>query len=134
MILNKFLIYNNHNRNVAIEFREKLRKRITYAEKMVAYHLKSLGYNFIFQQIVFHDVGKFFIVDFYIPELGIVVEVDGRHHLKKENRREDKIRTFKLTKSGIKSVVRILNIHCSWDQSTAKFINKQIIKALKTRQ
>ncbi len=133
MILNKFLIYNEDNKRRAVKFRKELISRRTYAEKMVAHHLKNLGYRYIFQQIVFHDVGKFFIVDFYIPELGIVIEVDGRHHLKEENRREDKIRTFKLTKSGIKSVIRILNIHCSWDQRTAKFINKQIIKALKTK-
>ncbi len=131
MILNKFLIYNEDNKKRALEFRKKLIDRITYAEKMVAYHLKQLGYRYTFQQVIFHDVGKFFIPDFYLTDFNIVIEVDGRHHNKEEVLIEDNKRTEILLKSGINHIIRIPNKDCSWDKRFTKYLNKKIIKALK---
>ena len=49
-----------------------------------------------------------FIVDFYIAEKKVVIEIDGRQHLMDANKLSDEARDKKLSEWGI-SVIRIPN-------------------------
>jgi len=68
-----------------------LRKNMTLAEKMLWKRLKNKqvqGYRFRRQ----HPI-HLFIVDFYCHELGLIIEVDGEYHNKKEQLKKDRERT-----------------------------------------
>ena len=61
-------------------------------------------------QKIFHDeiMDKWYITDFYIPELSLVIEIDGKHHSKEDQIAYDNIRTNFLERIGNK-VVRVKN-------------------------
>jgi len=61
-------------------------------------------------QKIFHDdrSGKWYIADFYIPSLSLVIEIDGGSHSKESQIRYDNIRTNFLESIGNK-VARIPN-------------------------
>jgi len=80
----------------------ELRKNMTLAEKrMWLFCLKKLNLNVLRQKPIDH-----FIVDFYIPCLKLVIEIDGKSHINKQD--YDKERTQVLEKYGLK-VVRYTN-------------------------
>ena len=81
-----------------------LRKNMTPEEKVLWYgFLKKLPITVKRQ----HRIENY-IVDFYIAEKKIVIELDGRQHLMEENKIADKIRDKKLSEWGI-TVIRISN-------------------------
>ena len=81
-----------------------LRKTMTPEEKHLWYDfLKRLPFNTRRQ----HNIENF-IVDFYIAEKKIVIEVDGRQHLLPEHKEADKQRDDALMAWGI-SVLRYSN-------------------------
>ena len=83
-----------------------LRKEMTCAEKKVWNELrdrKLAGYKFRRQ----HPVGQF-IVDFYCPGQGLVIEIDGGVHLLEEKVEKDANRTAELDRLGLK-VIRFTN-------------------------
>ena len=81
-----------------------LRKNMTPEEKHLWYDfLKRLPFNVRRQ----HNIGNY-IVDFYIAEKKIVIEVDGRQHLLPEHKEADKQRNAALATWGI-SVLRYSN-------------------------
>ena len=81
-----------------------LRKNMTPEEKHLWYDLlKRLPFNVRRQ----HNIGNY-IVDFYIAEKKIVIEVDGRQHLSDEHKEADLQRTFALSVWKIK-VLRYSN-------------------------
>ena len=81
-----------------------LRKNMTREEKHLWYDfLKRLPYNVRRQ----HNIENF-IVDFYIAEKKIVIEVDGRQHLLPEHKEADIQRDMALASWGI-SVLRYSN-------------------------
>lgn len=89
-----------------------LRKNMTREEKHLYYDfLKLLPYTVKRQ----HNIENY-IVDFYIPEKKIVIEVDGRQHSCPENLKEDAIRDEALAVWGIK-VLRYSN------ESVRKYFN-----------
>ena len=49
-----------------------------------------------------------YIVDFYVPEKKVVIEVDGKQHLLEDNRANDENRDKRLAELGI-TVIRIPN-------------------------
>lgn len=74
-----------------------LRKNMTKEEKHLWYDfLKKLPFNVRRQ----HNIENY-IVDFYIAEKKIVIEVDGRQHLMPEHVEADKKRDGDLSKWGI---------------------------------
>jgi very-short-patch-repair endonuclease len=83
---------------------QELRKNMTPEEK-------NLWYNFLKRLPITvkrqHRIEDY-IVDFYIAERKVVIELDGRQHLMEENKNADETRDKKLTDWGI-SVVRIPN-------------------------
>jgi len=70
-------------------FRRKLRNNATKPERILWKKLKSkqLGYKFRRQ----HGIESF-IVDFYCPELRIVIEIDGMSHDSPDQIEKDKLR------------------------------------------
>ena len=81
-----------------------LRKNMTPEEKHLWYDfLKRLPYNVRRQ----HNIENY-IVDFYIAEKKIVIEVDGRQHLLPEHKEADEQRDADLAAWGI-SVLRYSN-------------------------
>ena len=65
-----------------------------------------------------------YILDFYIPEAKIAIELDGRQHGKEENRESDRERDSFLAKEGIK-VLRYTNVQINENfQSVCKDIQK----------
>ena len=72
----------------------KLRKNMTDEEKKVWYQiLKGRVPRFHRQQIIGN-----YIVDFYCPELRLVIEVDGYQHFLPDNVEYDNIRTAYIEK------------------------------------
>ena len=72
----------------------RMRELPTHAEKILWDILKNrnLGVKFRRQAIIYG-----YIVDFYSPEIELVIEVDGDYHktqIIKDKRREDKIKTI----------------------------------------
>ena len=83
---------------------QELRKNMTPEEKHLWYDfLKKLPYN-VHRQ---HNIGNY-IVDFYIAEKKIVIELDGLQHLSREHKEEDEKRDNNLSLWGIK-VLRYSN-------------------------
>ena len=81
-----------------------LRKNMTLEEKHLWYDfLKRLPYNVRRQ----HNIENY-IVDFYIAEKKIVIEVDGIQHLSPENKEADEHRDNALAAWGI-TVLRYSN-------------------------
>ena len=83
---------------------QTLRKNMTHEEKHLWYDfLKRLPFNVKRQ----HNIENY-IVDFYIAERKIVIEVDGRQHLLPEHKEADEQRDAVLATWGI-SVLRYPN-------------------------
>ena len=103
-----------------------LRKNMTDEEKHLWYdYLKKLPFTVRRQ----HNIENY-IVDFYIAEVKLVIEVDGLHHDMPEKKKEDELRDRALTKWGIK-VLRCSNrsIHNNFND-VIEYIDKTIRKRL----
>ena len=92
-----------YNRSLTDNARE-LRKNMTPEERHLWYDfLKRLPLTVHRQHNVLN-----YIVDFYIAEKKIVIEVDGSQHLTEDNKKEDEKRDSSLADLGI-TVVRYTN-------------------------
>jgi very-short-patch-repair endonuclease len=88
------------------EIRQKLRNERSVSEKLLWYQLRNskLGYKFRRQQ----GIGNY-IVDFYCPELKLVIEIDGPTHEMPDELKRDKDRQVFLESLGLK-VKRYYNL------------------------
>jgi very-short-patch-repair endonuclease len=87
-------------------FARILRKEQTSAEDLLWNRLRSQnldGYKFRRQ----HPI-KNWIADFYCHEAKLVIEVDGRIHLAKQQKQSDESRSYELEGLGLK-VIRFTN-------------------------
>ena len=92
-----------YNKNL-VENARNLRKNMTPEEKHIWYDfLKKLPFNVRRQ----HNIENY-IVDFYIAEKKIVIEIDGIQHTSQEHRENDQKRDFELSNWGI-TVLRYSN-------------------------
>jgi len=101
----KFDMYYGASTEI-LEKAKILRKSETNAEKILWERLRNkqvLGLKFRRQHPI--DI---FIVDFYCHQIKLVVEVDGKIHLKLENREYDQNREEELRNYGIK-IIRFTN-------------------------
>ena len=83
----------------------ELRQRETKCEKILWKRLKAKNLKVKFRRQ--HPI-SFFIADFYCHEARLVIEVDGKIHLKPTQREHDKNRDAEFERLGI-HVVRITN-------------------------
>ncbi len=82
----------------------ELRKNMTKAEKKIWYDLfRKFPHRVLRQRPI-----DYFIADFYIPALRLVVEIDGEYHNTPEIQERDAARTERLEVYGIK-VIRFTN-------------------------
>lgn len=94
--------------DVAEEYRKNLIKNQTNSESIFKAKLKSINVSYEFQKIIFTK-SNFSIVDFYLPDYGLVIEIDGGYHLTNEQKENDKFRTAKLSNIGYKNLKRFTN-------------------------
>lgn len=83
-----------------------LRDQLTKAENILWISIKDsqiLGLKFRRQ----HPIGQF-ITDFYCHKIKLVIEVDGKIHIKKSIKEYDEGRTYELEKLGL-TVIRFRN-------------------------
>lgn len=94
-------------RELGEKFSKEQKKNSTKWEQSFYSKLDSLGISFLFQHpIICKD--KLFILDFYIPSIKVVFELDGKWHYEKGQIKRDSRRTSLLRKEGI-TVIRIAN-------------------------
>ncbi len=86
---------------------KELRLNSTESEKIFKVKLRLAGFNYSFQYPI-HTKNTFYIVDFYLPKQGLVIEVDGEYHNDKKQKVKDSHRTKDLNKLGFK-VLRVNN-------------------------
>ena len=93
--------------------RKRLRNEPTVAEWLLWQGLKhsQLGWKFRRQ----HGIGPY-IVDFYCPNIRLVIEVDGDSHYESDAKIYDENRTAFLNENGIR-VLRVTNLDVreSWE-------------------
>jgi len=81
----------------------ELRKSMTPAEKRLWLYLRQLPCRVLRQ----HPIGRY-IVDFYVPQHRLVIEVDGDTHSEAAQQRYDAERTRRLEALGLR-VLRFTN-------------------------
>lgn len=110
--------------NFIKENRKKLISSATPYEQRLLQVLKSKGIKHNFQHIIQVDGGIQYIVDFFLPQKDVVIEVNGGYHNKPEQVEKDKKRKWALEKMGYKVLV-IRN-----EQLTNKTSQKDIVETL----
>lgn len=108
----------------------ELISKATSAEKLVARELNGLGVHFVLQYPIRSKLGKLFYADIYIPELKLILEVDGAYHETKEQKRKDGNRSSVIRSLGL-HVYRITNSEARRAGAVAKKIasaRKKLIK------
>ena len=100
----------------------ELRKNMTDAEKKIWFgYLKLLQVNVVRQKPIDH-----FIVDFYIPDYKLIIEIDGKIHNTRERKECDIFKDNMLKVYGL-SVLRITNDVIIYDFDNAvKLIKDRI--------
>ncbi len=123
----------------------RMKKRPTKAErqfkKEVMLVLKDrYNINFKFQKIVYEENGykdfKGYILDFYLPEFKLCIEIDGKSHNNKFQQQYDEVRSSLLAKKGIKTI-RFTNEEVKCPDQCLKNLYQNIEKRkveLKTRR
>ena len=95
---------NNKRNETLTERSQELRRTMTKEEKHLWYDfLKKIPYTVNRQKVIGH-----YIVDFYIAEAQLVIELDGAQHYESENKRYDQERDAYMEKNGI-GVLRYSN-------------------------
>lgn len=92
----------------ATSFRSDLIKNQTKSESIFKAKLKALNVAYEFQKIIYTDK-TFYILDFYLPSLNLVIELDGKYHDTKEQKIKDSKRTKELKKLGYINIKRLSN-------------------------
>ena len=100
--------------NSAEKHKSKLTKLQTEAEKLLKAMLKSYHIEYEFQKIIYYkdldeNKEKYYIVDFYIPTLDLIVELDGGYHNDPDQKVKDATRTRRLRNKGFKKLIRFKN-------------------------
>lgn len=106
------------------QFAKDLRNKATKWELSFLVKLRQTSLTFIFQHPVICAKKRLFILDFYFPNHGVAIELDGAQHRTPEGQKADRRRTAYLKKEKI-HVIRFMNSQV--DSTTPK----QIIDILK---
>lgn len=91
------------------QYREELILNQTPAEKSFKCYLKAADINYEFQKIVYAE-DKYYILDFFLPDSKLAVEIDGGYHDTVEQKRNDLDRTKRLKRNHVvKDILRLKN-------------------------
>ena len=85
----------------------RLRKNATPYEKRFYTMLRQKYPSVIFQKALFGN-DRMYIVDFYLPLKGIIIELDGKQHYEHEHKYRDNFRDETLASWGYR-VIRLKN-------------------------
>ena len=121
----------HYNKTTEKEKRRTLRKKQTYAEKILWQNLRNrqlLGIKFRRQYSVDH-----FVIDFYAPELKLAIESDGSIHELENQKEYDKARQEYLENFGI-TFIRITNDELLGNPNKAFEKIEEKIKRLRERK
>ncbi len=90
-----------------IAYAKELRKNQTEAEELLWQFLRNRKLNkFKFRRQ--HPVSEMYVLDFYCSKIKLAIELDGSHHMEKQQRECDTERTHILKHLGIR-VIRFTN-------------------------
>lgn len=106
MVSEKLLTRLSKNKAAALALSKDQRRHKFESEVKMMKALNSLGLNYDWQH-PFYSVERFCVVDFYLPEFKLVIEVDGKIHAKRKG--YDAKRTEWLYKMGVVKVFRVSN-------------------------
>lgn len=95
-----------YNHKIQKSFRQQLRNRATEPELRIWQRVKSCQLGFKFRRQ--HGIGPY-VVDFYVPQKKIVIEIDGDSHFDETARLTDHLRDKYLRQHGHK-VLRFTNL------------------------
>lgn len=110
--------------NMAKIFKSKLTKKATGSEALFRNILSGLKIRYEFQHIVFVKGFKFFILDFYLPDYNIGIEIDGGYHFTEEQYLKDCERTDAILKDiKLRDIVRIYNSTISTDSNFIEYMS-----------
>jgi len=118
------LVYNGRHlpyRAALITYAQQLRNNMTYEERKIYAILKSLRIKIRPQ----HPIDRY-IVDFYLPDAMLVIEIDGEQHCTMEGKEYDSYRDTILEGYGLK-VYRIKNDEIRSDIKSIEVKIKRII-------
>jgi very-short-patch-repair endonuclease len=118
---------NPHLFKAAREYRSQLVDNQTVAEKKINSLLRLLQYSFDTQYIIM-GFNQFWVADFYIPDLNMVIELDGNQHLTPEGINKDIERANSFRELGFKNILRLTNYEVSQIDSAG--LNKGINRVL----
>ena len=107
-----------------LSFARELRRNQTKAEIVFwskVRNRKFYGFKFNRQFIIEHEKAHYFIADFHCYERKLIVEVDGKIHLKRVE--EDKSRDTVLSELGY-TTIRFKNeeVLCNWEKVEMKLL------------
>lgn len=123
----RLIKYSNKSiKERAESFRTRLVKNQTDSEKKFKAILKMLGIHYDFQKILYTE-RSFYIVDFYLPDYGIVIEVDGGYHEEEDQKIKDKMRDA-VVMAQVKRVYRFKNEEIENTDKVVKKINGYLEK------
>ena len=106
----RYLAHSNPSLvTIAKENSKSLSDNQTPTEKYIKELLNEIGLDYEFQKIIYFPSGDFCILDFYIPNLHLIIELDGMHHQNVIEEIKDSYRSRKLIKVGFNKELRILN-------------------------
>lgn len=121
---------NIFNKTEYKQRRQTLRNNMTEPEKRLWSILRNnqLGVKFRRQ----HGIGHY-IVDFYCPELKLIIEVDGESHFSEDAQAYDKIRDTFMLELGL-STIRIKNHDVMTNiEGISQYIQQCVQQVHKTR-
>lgn len=81
-----------HKQEYVNRFQTNLVEEPTPQEKLLIQKFIANKFDFDFQKPVLCRK-KLYFIDFYFPVANIAIEIDGNHHLSKENKKKDDKRT-----------------------------------------
>ena len=101
------------------KFAKELRQNSTKWEQKILKILKELGENFKFQLPIICRKTHLYIADFYFPDRGLILEIDGKAtHAIPERMKADKLRTRRLKKEGF-------HVRRLWNSQVEKINTKE---------
>jgi very-short-patch-repair endonuclease len=114
--------HNHYNPRLKEYARELRTETVSKAEKVIWKGLlsrKQTGERFLRQRPIYH-----FIVDFFAPEIGLIIEIDGNSHFNKGN--YDRYREDKLVSLGY-TVIRFKEGDVIWNMDV---VSEQVRHAI----
>lgn len=120
--------HNHYNPKLKEYARELRTETVSKAEKVIWKGLlsrKQTGERFLRQRPIYH-----FIVDFFAPEIGLIIEIDGNSHVNKGN--YDRYREDKLVSLGY-TLIRFKEGDVIWNMDVVSEQVRHVIHVLRAR-